>query len=170
MQLLAAKHTNGPANCPWDSYTKSTGKRCFCGRGVLESWGSCSAEAAGRGRCQTWSGAAVTMEAGAEAALALSAGNESNSRRSGLGAWVQRRKQSFLTPFSPWQVQPKPNRRESPAGPSTSWMPVARCGVPRRLPWVWARQRAGRMLLPSCSPAEGKRLSSAQSTCLKAGA
>lgn len=68
---LPYKHRSGPASYPWDSYTNSTGKRCFCGQGVLKSSGSCNTEAAGWGGCQPWLAAALATEAGAEAVLAV---------------------------------------------------------------------------------------------------
>lgn len=69
--LLLFRHRNGPADCTWGSHTHSTGKTSFWGHGVLESSGSRSAEATGRGGCQTRLAAALAMAAGAEAALAV---------------------------------------------------------------------------------------------------
>ena len=62
----------------------------------------------------------------------------------GMEAWMRRRKHSFLMSFIQQPGTAETNCRESPANPSTYWMPMARYGVPRLLLCVWARQAAAR--------------------------
>lgn len=69
---LLYKHRSGPANYPSNSYTNSTGKRCFCG----QSSGPRNTEAAGWGECRAWVAAALATEAGAEAVLAARQADE----------------------------------------------------------------------------------------------